>query len=388
MHFVPGHSAAAASDFRVFYSAALVLLHGGSPYHQPALVAVEQHVRRSAFKPAPGANYAYLPLVAWLLIPLTLLPFWGAWGCFTMLGVAVTWWSVWALSKRLGWVRPWLVATSVELVWITLWGFLLGQFDAVLLGALTAAILARWRGSSVLAGAVLSAAWIKPQLLLPAVPIIALSFWPARDHLARCVLAFLGATAALLALETWACPGLLLSWWRYLHAFSASVPAAQGHGLAGLIGLTSDLPQSWGISDAPTGALSVAVASIGALTAMVVAVHLARERACGHRRDRPAILAAIGFPLGIWLLAGPYSHLNDLLLLFPLVLLVVGVDARNLKGPLAWSAVLALVLVPFVEAALSFRFNLLPLVVLMVLLAAALTPDGIRLGYSPVRPSA
>jgi hypothetical protein len=41
---------------------------------------------------------------------------------------------------------------------------------------------------------------------------------------------------------------------------------------------------------------------------------------------------AVGLPVGIWLVATPYAHPNDDLLLLPLFLLTVGRDARRAHG--------------------------------------------------------
>ncbi len=366
-HFNPAGGTWGA-DFRVFYSAAVVIARGGNPYHQATIVAVEQQVRRSQAAPAAGSNYAYLPLVAWALMPLTALPFLAAWACFTGLGVSLTGISLWALARKLGWRHPAIAVTTVPLLWVSLWGYLLGQFDALLLAALTGALLSRLCGRGFTAGAVLGLAWVKPQLLLPAVPLVILSFWPARGASLRCLGGFLTTSLALLVLGMAVTPGLLLPWWRYLQEFAVAVPQTQ-LALAGLSGLTADVPRSWGLTDAVTGGLAVGLASAGALVAAGLAVRFAADRSrgrCGSERDG---VLSVMLPFSVWMLVAPYSHLNDLLLLVPLLLVTVGADVVALRGAAEWLAVLGFSVLPYIESFIGFRINILPLAVLVIVAA-------------------
>lgn len=366
-HFIPDGGSWAA-DFRVFYSAAVVIAHGGNPYHQATIVAVEQHVRRSQAAPVASSNYAYLPVVAWALIPLTVLPFSLAWACFTVLGVALTGSSVYSLTRHFGWGHPAVAVSTVELLWVSLWGYLLGQFDALLLASLSVALLARLHGRGVVAGAVLAAAWVKPQLLLPAVPLVVLSFWPDRRATVRCATGFLTSSVVLLLVDAVVTPGLLLPWWHYLHQFAAAVPKTQ-FGLAGLSGLTADMPRSWGLTDAVTSGFSVGLATVGVLVAAVLAVRFSVDRCRGRGHGRRAIVLSIMLPFSVWLLVTPYSHLNDLLLLVPLLLVLVGADCVDLRRAPVWMAVVAFSLFPYIESFIGFRVDVLPIVVLVVVVA-------------------
>ena len=366
-HFIP-EGGSWAADFRVFYSAAVVIAHGGNPYHQATIVAVEQHVRRSQAAPVAGSNYAYLPVVAWVLIPLTLLPFWLAWTCFTVLAVTLTGCSVYALTRHFGWGHPAVAVTTVELLWVSLWGYLLGQFDALLLAALTAALLSRLHGRGLVAGAVLATALVKPQLLLPAVPLLVLSFWPDRRATLRCAAGFLMTSVVLLVADTVVTPGLLRPWWHYLHQFAAAVPQTQ-FGLAGLSGLTADMPRSWGLTDAVTSGLAVGLATAGVLVAAVLAVRFAVDRCRGRGGSGREIVLSVMLPFSVWLLVTPYSHLNDLLLLLPLLLVLVGVDCVDLRGAAVWMAMVAFSLFPYIESFVGFRVDILPIVVLFAVVA-------------------
>jgi hypothetical protein len=70
-------------------------------------------------------------------------------------------------------------------------------------------------------------------------------------------------------------------------------------------------------------------------------------------------------PVGIWLLATPYAHPNDDLLLLPLFLLTVGRDARRVRG-----LGLALALLAMVWLLLIWPGEVIPWVVGLVPLAA------------------
>jgi hypothetical protein len=59
--------------------------HGGNPFHQATIVAVEQRVRWSFAPVVAGANFADLLVFAWLPIPLTALSFWAGFATFVAL---------------------------------------------------------------------------------------------------------------------------------------------------------------------------------------------------------------------------------------------------------------------------------------------------------------
>src|ERR1035441_5622482 len=59
--------------------------HGGNPFHQATIVAVEQRARWSFAPAVAGANFPDLPMFAWLPIPLTARSFWAGFATFVAL---------------------------------------------------------------------------------------------------------------------------------------------------------------------------------------------------------------------------------------------------------------------------------------------------------------
>jgi hypothetical protein len=322
---------------------------------------------------------------AWLLIPFTALSFWAGFATFVALSLGLTVASIWLLARRLGWRSPWLLALPAPLLWVSTWGFLLGQFDAILLTALIVSILFRLQGRTLAPGAVLAVVWLKPQLLLPAVPLLALSYWPDRRRLLGVLAGFGIVSGALLLLELVATPGLLLPWWQYLHEFAADVPNSQ-FGLAGVTGLVSDLPRSWHLSNAVTGAIALVAAGIGTLAAVGVALRFAHSRSRSDTSGEEGVVLVVMLPLAIWLLVTPYSHLNDLVLLFPLLVVIIGRDGARLRHWQAWALLAFFAAAPYVMVYSGFRFNSLPFVVLAVALfggvLALCTPRSIGVTHA------
>ena len=373
-----------AGDWWVFYSAALVVAHGGNPYHQMVLLAAERRVMPGVPPPPAAANFAYLPIAAWLLVPLTRLPFWASFAVVAAATTAATVLAIGALARRLGWRHPVIPAIFAAVIWLAVWGDVLGQPDGWLLLALVGAVLLRLQGRGLAAGVLLTAAWWKPQLLLPATPLLAASCWPDRRCATGVITGFVAGSTCGLVVQLAALPGLLPSWWRYLHVFAVAVPRLQAD-LAGAVGLLADLPLGRRPTDVATGVPALVAASIGLLAAAALAAALARGRARSGRTEPEEVVTAVCAPLALWLLATPYDHLEDLLLLVPLVVVLVGRDGGRLARPGTWAVVLLLVILPYVETLLDGAANLAPLAVLAVCLA------GVRLAWrwlGPANPQA
>ncbi len=369
-HVAGGRPSQLGGDYWVLYSAARVVAHGMDPYRQVVLAAVERRVWPGTPPPPAAANFAYLPIVAWLLGPLARLPFWTSFVVVTVAAVGLTVLAVEALARRLGWRRPLVPALVAVLLWVSGWSLLLGQPDGLLLAVLVGSLLLSLDGHGLAAGLLLTLGWWKPQLLLPAAPLLACSCWPDRGQAARVLLGFIGGSVAGFALQLALLPGLLGGWWRYLHTFAGAVPRLQGD-LAGAIGLVQDLPR--GLRPAGlTTAWGPGLAAAGALLAVLVAVVAARRRGrVPARADPEARVLAVLVPLAIWLLFTPYDHLEDLLLLVPLVLVVVGRDGVGLGRPRAWVALSLLVALPYVQSLLDGRPNLAPFVAIAAAVAGA-----------------
>ncbi|MHB1525308.1 MAG: hypothetical protein ACYCZN_03335 [Candidatus Dormibacteria bacterium] len=79
-------------------------------------------------------------------------------------------------------------------------------------------------------------------------------------------------------------------------------------------------------------------------------------------------------PLSIWLLVTPYGHPNNAILLLPLVILVMGPDARALMRSARQVALLGMfILITELFTGTILFTDLMPVATLVLLLAAART---------------
>lgn len=365
-HLITGRPSDLAGDYWVFYSAARVVAHGGDPYRQAVLDLAERRVWPGVAPPPAAANFAYLPIVAWLLIPLARLPFWPSYAVVTLADAVLTGLALAALARRLEWRHPVVPALLGVCLWVSLASLVLGQPDGLLVAGLVAALLLRLSGRGIAAGLLLTLTWCKPQLLLPAAPLLALSCWPDRRLGLRVLAGFGLGTGAGLALQLAAMPGLLASWWGYLHRFAGAVPRLQGD-LAGIAGLRADLPVR--VTAAAAGWTAAATAIAGVAVVAAISVALARRRARGVGGSPGAVALAVLAPLAVWLLATPYDHVEDLLLLTPLVVVLLGPGAARLDRPSGWGPAMLLLTLPYVQALRDGVPDLAPLVVLVACLA-------------------
>jgi hypothetical protein len=174
-------------DFLLFWAAGrAAVAHGpAAVYSKPAFDAAV----RAVWGTGPPWPYLNPPVLAWLLIPLTLLPF----------GLAYGLWIA-ASATALGWAA-WLTGHGVRFVLSAL-GFLptfvalgSGQVAPLILLALVAATRLEARNRQVGAGAVLAVLAVKPQLgLLLPVAILAAGRWRAPATAAVIAIALAGAT--------------------------------------------------------------------------------------------------------------------------------------------------------------------------------------------------
>jgi hypothetical protein len=158
------------ADFRTFYRAGLDVRSGANPY-----LGAMSFIH--AYTPAGNGSYwttqvyVYAPFFAYLMVPLTLLPHWGALTAWDLLNVAFLVFSVYAALRAAG-LRPGaamlLVLAAASAVTLPLhreWD--LGQSDLLVMALICAALWARSAGRAGLAGLLIGAgAAVKPELLL------------------------------------------------------------------------------------------------------------------------------------------------------------------------------------------------------------------------------
>lgn len=372
-HLVPG-SADFAGDYRVFYSAGLMVRTGADPYHLDGLIRVEQAVRH-LYLPAKDlrSGFAYMPILALALVPFTLISFWPSFAVFTAVLAIATFWAGWSLAAKLGWPVPQSAGLTALLVWPTLWSLLEGQWDGLLLAGTVGIILLRVRDKGFAAGVLCTLTWVKPQLLLPLTILVAISFWPQRKSTLKVLLGFFLGSLLLAGVQELLVPQLVGPWWTYLNHFAQRIPETQG-AMANLDGLTRDLPKSLGVTDALTGGFDLAVLSVTVAVAGGISIWLAwcRTKCVSQWLYGPeASVFAVALPLGVWLVGTPYDHVNDLVLMVPLLLLLVWPGGSKLGPAWALAAAVCFGILPFVEAYLGFRVVLSPFAGIAICCAAA-----------------
>jgi hypothetical protein len=297
------------NDFTFYYAAARVgLLHGWTHLYDLNLLQEQLDAIGSGIQVAQLARFVSPPPLAWLVAPLTALPFPMAyWAWSAILGAAL--WLSWRLAAPgRGWPRVIYLVGAIG--WLpVVYGLQLGQ-PALLVAAGVAACYALLRRQHELAaGAVLGVLVLKPQLavLVPAALLVT-GRWRAFGASAV-VLALLGAASAL-ALGT---AGIA----TYLDrlSFATTVHENQAQTLA-----------SWLPNLQATREVQVVIA----LWTLTLAYRL---RARGPETTLAVVLAG-------GLLASPYVHYDDLAMLGLAGLLFL----RAPRPGWSWVCVLALVI--------------------------------------------
>ncbi|MGC1183610.1 MAG: glycosyltransferase family 87 protein [Candidatus Dormiibacterota bacterium] len=326
-HEFPARPDGVATDYRVFYAAGELIGRGANPYHLGPLQAAEQAV--FAYPPRSAALNSFVdpPITAWFLVPLSHLPYWFSYALLTVVGVVLLVLTLTLLARDLGWRHTGVLAGATLVSWIGLLGLLDGQFDAILFAALAGSMLLAWHERSLAAGLVLGVTLLKPTLLWPVPIFMVLALWPERRRALQFAVGYL-AVAALFLLASWS---LLPSWWHALRHFAGGVGSLQPD-LAGLPGLLGAAPHWWRLGAGLTSPATLATVAIGLGCMTVFGIWMMASPE--WRRVSPVgrVTWAVALPVGIWLLATPYAHPNDDLLLLPLFMLTVGRDARRVHG--------------------------------------------------------
>ena len=330
-HMFPPQPYGIADDWRVFYAASTVVHHRGNPYDPATIHAAEQAAERYQHVQPSLDDFTDLPVVAVVLRAVTWLPFWWSYAVFTVLGAAIAAAVLWLWMREAGWTTRavWLLGAMAS--WPVLLGVFSGQFDFLLLGGTVGSLLLMRRDRPVAAGLCMAAVLLKPHLLWP-LPLLLFSVW-LFDR--RRAWRFAATTIAVLSAGTIA--GFLLvpqsaGFLGHVLGFGSRVGSDQPD-LSGLPGMLLHLPGG--------AAAAVAIAAAGIVAVFALAVRAARSaRVRTLDADQRALLTLAG--LAVWLALTPYAHPNDDVLLFPLLALLLGQNARDLGGrALAYGVVAA-----------------------------------------------
>ena len=272
------------NDFTFYYAAArLGLTHGWSGLYDLKLQQEQLDAIGSRITIAELARYISPPPLAWLVVPLSLLPYrvaYALWSAILLLGLALTWRLA---SPGSGRVRVLYLVAAVG--WLPLvYGLQLGQPGLLVAAGVAGSYALLRRERPLAAGACLGVLVLKPQLafLVPAALLVT-GRWKA----------FSAATVvvAVLAIFSMAAlgPDGVATYMQRLN-FASGVPVNQSQTLASLIG---NLP------------VTRAVQALIALWTLLLAYRLRRRGP-----ELPMALALVG-----GLAAAPYVHYDDLLML-------------------------------------------------------------------------
>ncbi len=362
------------SDSGMLIAGATVLQHGGNLYDQRLLVLADDHLLARAGLPSRGTDpivrFGYPPLFAWLLQPFVGMPFqvfaW-AWSLFLLTAAAT---GFVALLSWFGWRRrvlPTLVFLGMPFV---IFGPYYGNPVPLVFGALAGALWLQ-RRHPVLAGLLLSAAWLKPQVGLPAVLLILL-FHTENPRLAlRGVVAGTAAFAAL----TFVLTGRFMDDWVVgLAGYSSSIRVQND--LASLAGLYYRVAGS----DERLLLGAVSLAAVAALT-IIVWIRTDQGRSAG---------ITFAWLWAAWMLAVPYNHFDDEILLAIPILIACGRDGRRALDFAPASVLYLYLLGVGIWKIPATDFSPLPLALLAITIclgASALRPGGLgwkgRQGKAP-----
>ncbi len=337
LRMFPPQSYGLADDWRVFYAAAAVVHSGGSPYDPALIHAAEQGADHYRVVQPSLDDFANLPIVAWALQPLTVMPFWVSYALSAAFGMAAAGIAMYVWLRRWGWRGAGRWTVLALLSWPALLGVFSGQFDLLLLAILLGSMTLSLRRRPGFAGAAcMAAALIKPHILWPLPLLLAASQLPDRRAAGRCLVAAAATAVGIVGGGEILMPGATSAFLSHLLAFGGRISSVQPD-LAGLPGMFEHLPGG--------GIIATALTVLGMVGTIGFACFWAVS---GRARSVvPDLRLALGVGVGmaIWLAATPYAHPNDDVLLFPLIALLVGADAcgihqRDLVWALAGSVLL------------------------------------------------
>lgn len=289
------------ADFAMFIGAAQVLRDGGNPYDHVALYRAESGLMHSQSLPITHrrgtVRVGNPPLFFWLLEPSAGAPFQR---------VAWEWMAALEAAALLGFLMllrylHWNATIVPSIIFLLMPPVVFGAFYGNVIGFVFLAIclsLILLRRFPEVAGAFMVLAWLKPPVALPIVLLVWLFLVPRPR---RFLGGFAAATAAALALTLVATGEASLVHWvggllGYAHDMAVQPDVAS---LAGLYVL-------W----APASIrLLVGTAVLAAAAVLTVWTWLDLRR---HPRDPIDASSWLWF---VWLLATPYAHFFDLILL-------------------------------------------------------------------------
>jgi len=344
---LPG-DAALGHDFSAFYAAGLAVRKGLDPYNWAQLGLVEAHLRSIGNPNLPLAfnSYANPPFFTLLMAACTRLPdrplyvLWtGAMAAALIAGSVVLPRSC-GVPRR-GWIGLLFTLTPASIICL-----FLGQQTPLLLLGLALSLVALRSDRPALAGVLLTVGWIKPHLLFPVAMVIVLTL--NRRMMRQLLAGFLGVSLAL-GIVSWLALGgqAFAAWARDLLSYGRTVDVLQPD-LSSLAGIyLSVLARPWS-----TWAMAAALGLWVGLAGLLVY----RGRRDGLTPTDDGWLRLVAIALVTWLLATPYTHPADLILLAVALPVLLGARLQHIGRAEVRLALTALLVAPEADL-LGFRPN-------------------------------
>src|ERR671933_2430899 len=225
------HPPATGQDFRNFYAAAAVLRHGGNPYDLHQLLRWEDRLYRptTAAQRASLAGNPYVqgPPLAMALMPAVGFPPASVYPIYAALLAAAAVAALALLARLQPVQHPWQRASLLLISPVTFLGVLLGQPDAVLLLLLVLALWWLSRGHAAPSGFALALGLVKPQIMAGPIVLLAVLSWSRGQlgtylaGLAAGVAAFVGSSLLV------AGPAVVQGWAHELAGFGSATVYTQ-----------------------------------------------------------------------------------------------------------------------------------------------------------------
>lgn len=329
---VLAHAPVTGQDFRNFYAAATVLHGGGNPYDIHQFVAAAErlyHPTMASQRAALAGNpYVQGPPLAAALLPFVGRPPAALYRIYAAIMVAAAAVAL-ALLARLWPAKgsPWRIVVLLSSP-VTFLCILLGQPDPLLLLALALALWWLDRDHPAAAGCVLALGLIKPQIMAGPIVLLAVLAWRRRRLKAYALGVVAGAAVFVGVSLLVTGPDVVRGWIGELIGFSGATVYTQ----VDISSLTT-LYVGW----APH-ALALALSGAVLVAWSVACVWLWRDRVGGW--DEQWWLATT---LVLWLLATPYAHPHDDVLLLPAAWYVLA-DRCARRAPYRGTTLLAVLL--------------------------------------------
>lgn len=306
-------------DFAMFYSASSMVERGENPYNHEHLYRSEMRLLRQQHVPTrthpAWVRVGNPPLFFWTLEPVTRIRYRAAGWLWTASLLLISAAAGLAFLAAAGWSRRALPLLVFLIMPPVLFGYFNGNVSPIVMLGVALGIWSS-RRYPVCSGICLTLAWLKPTVALPLVLLIIL--FHAGDW-KRTVAAFGAATGALVLLNV-----LVLG----TRSFAEWV-----HGLVQYSRDMASQPEISSLSALYVHRASPTLRTGFELTGLAIAVGLTAW--CWMRRGTLTAPIDTAWLWFAWFLATPYAHVDDVSLVTPAVLAILGRNGRMASYPLS-----------------------------------------------------